>query len=251
MTFSFTNTQAASCPQLTINLIIIWLQGNLMRERQVQWRTVWRPTKDILLWENEVDVKWSIRSNRNEKLTGKCNHWVSNTTMKPLPLNSHIQVQLANNKKSSFYPVSELRDHDLLHSSQSTSTVHRCHPTKIQQVRPKPLVVSVSKSVTHSLGQERESLCWLLSSAHFLNKYIRFWDLWKHPPSTYSQKLWQQLWVFSHSYSLFLILYGCCQATEFRGGPVGGAERAAHWLLSKIFAYAGTPNHCGNRSALV
>lgn len=31
---------------------------------------------------------------------------------------------------------------------------------------------------------------------------------------------------------------------------MGGAEKAVRWLLSKIFAYAGTPSRCGNKKCV-
>lgn len=85
------------------------------------------------------------------------------------------------NKKSSFYPVSQSWGTMISSTPHSTLLLS----TVVIQLKSNRWGLihwqaSASKSVIHSQGRERESLCWLFSSAHFLNESIPFWNLWKH-----------------------------------------------------------------------
>lgn len=98
------------------------------------------------------------------------------------------------NKKSSFYPVSQSWGTMISSTPHSTLLLS----TVVIQLKSNRWGLihwqaSASKSVIHSQGRERESLCWLFSSAHFLNESIPCetcentpHSLFDHTPSLYT-----------------------------------------------------------------
>lgn len=130
-----------------------------MRERQIRQRTK-KDSQCMFLVVKNVrhggNMKQSVRINKNEKWKSKSNPRLSNTNMKTLTSIPYIPHVLSSFCQTQFKELLLpcLSQHDLFHSSQSTSSTVDIQ-LKSKQVKLHPLVRFCSKVLNYCSPQSR------------------------------------------------------------------------------------------------